>query len=52
MIDASIQPILEKALLNERLDYDDGLTLFKSYDLLSIGNTADLIRQRFFLDRT
>ena len=46
MIDASIQPILEKALLNERLNYDDGLTLFKSYDLLSIGNTADLIRQK------
>ena len=46
MIDASIQPILEKALLDERLDYDDGLTLFKSYDLLSIGNAADLIRKR------
>ena len=41
MIDASIQPILEKALLNERLNYDDGLTLFKSYDLITTNKISD-----------
>ena len=45
-MDVTIQPILEKALAGQRLDFDDGLTLYKSHDLLSIGNAADLIRQR------
>ena len=45
-MDATIQPILEKVLAGERLDFDDGLTLFKSHDLLSIGAAADTIRQR------
>ena len=45
-MDGTIQPILEKALAGERLDFDDGLTLFKSFDLLSIGSAADTIRQR------
>ncbi len=45
-MDATIQPILEKALSGKRLDFDDGLTLFKSFDLLSIGSAADIIRQR------
>lgn len=45
-MDTTIQPILQKALAGERLDFDDGLTLFKSYDLLSLGAAADAIRQR------
>ena len=45
-MDATIQPILEKVLSGKRLDFDDGLTLFKSFDLLSIGGAADIIRQR------
>ena len=45
-MDVTIQPILEKALAGQRLDFDDGLTLYKSHDLLSIGNAADQIRQR------
>ncbi len=45
-MDRAIQLILEKSLAGERLDFDDGLTLFKSSDLLSIGSAADVIRQR------
>ena len=45
-MDATIQPILDKALAGERLDFDDGLTLFKSFDILSIGSAADTIRER------
>ena len=45
IMDTTVQFILEKALAGERLDFDDGLTLFKSTDLLSIGSAADAIRQ-------
>ena len=36
-MDTNIQPILEKSLAAERLDFDDCLTLFKSHDLLAFG---------------
>ena len=45
-MDTHIQPILEKSLAGERLDFDDCLTLFKSHDLLALGHAADVIRQR------
>ena len=45
-MDKLIQPILEKALARQRLNFDDGLSLFRSFDLISIGNAADQVRQR------
>ena len=50
-MDTTIQSILERALAGERLDFDDGLTLFKSTDLISIGSAADVIRQRKHPDK-
>jgi cyclic dehypoxanthinyl futalosine synthase len=41
-----IQPILEKALSGIRLNFDDGVQLFRSDDILSLGQAADAIRQR------
>jgi len=41
-----IQPILEKALKGERLTFKDGVKLFHSNDILSLGQAADAIRQR------
>ena len=45
-MDTNIQPVIEKSLAGERLDFDDCLTLFKSHDLLALGHAADVIRQR------
>ena len=45
-MDKLIQPILEKALAGQRLNFDDSLSLFRSFDLISIGNAADQVRQR------
>ncbi len=44
-MDKLIQPILEKALAGQRLNFDDSLSLFRSFDLISIGNAADQVRQ-------
>lgn len=41
-----IQPILEKALSGTRLSFEDGVQLFQSHDLLSLGQAADAIRRR------
>ena len=45
-MDSTIHPILEKALSAERLNFDDALTLFKTHDLLALGQAADIIRQQ------
>ena len=42
----TIQPILEKALEGKRLTFEDGVKLFRSNDILSLGQAADAIRQR------
>src|SRR4051794_18994198 len=38
-------PIREKVEANERLDFDDGVTLMESDDLLGLGELADLARR-------
>ena len=35
--DANLQPIADKVFAGERLDFDDGVTLYNSSDLLAIG---------------
>jgi aminodeoxyfutalosine synthase len=43
---ASLQPIREKIEANQRLDFEDGMTLIESEDLLALGELADLARRR------
>jgi aminodeoxyfutalosine synthase len=42
---ATLDPIREKVEANERLDFDDGLALMESDDLLALGELADLARR-------
>ena len=44
--DSRLLPIHEKVLAGTRLDFDDGLALFRSNDLLGIGYLANLVRER------
>src|SRR6266478_7181615 len=44
--DARLQPILEKVLAQVRLDYEDGLALYRTSDLLGVGYMANLVRER------
>ena len=44
--DRRLQPILEKVTSGVRLDYQDGLTLFRTSDLLPVGYMANLVRER------
>src|SRR4029077_15569950 len=43
----TLAPIREKVLAGERLDFDDGVALMETDDLLALGDLADLaLRQR------
>jgi aminodeoxyfutalosine synthase len=42
----TLAPIREKVEAGERLDFDDGVTLIESDDLLALGELADLARRR------
>jgi len=44
--DPSLIPIAEKVVAGERLGFEDGLALFNSFDLLTIGQMADLVNRR------
>ncbi len=44
--------IIEKVERGSRLDFDDGVRLFQSEDLLAIGWAANLVRRRLNGDRT
>ncbi len=44
--DRRLEPILEKVQAGQRLSYDDGLTLFRSHDILTVGYMANLVRER------
>ncbi|MCP4167014.1 MAG: aminofutalosine synthase MqnE [Chloroflexi bacterium] len=41
-----LSDIIAKVLAGERLSYDDGLRLYQSHDLLTIGQLADLVNTR------
>ena len=45
--DKKLRPILEKVKAGERLGYQDGVTMFRSSDLLSLGYMANLQRERW-----
>ena len=42
---STLDPIREKVEAGERLDFEDGLTLLESDDLLGLGELADLARR-------
>ena len=44
--DTRLQPILEKVRAQVRLDYEDGLALYRTTDLLGVGYMANLVRER------
>ncbi len=44
--DARLKPILEKVEAGQRLSYDDGVTLYQSPDILTVGYMANLVRER------
>ncbi len=50
--DRHLEPIREKVEAGERLSYDDGLTLFRSPDLLGLGYLANIVRERLHGDVT
>jgi len=49
--DARLYPIFEKVLEGRRLDFEDGVLLFESDDLLAIGALADYVNRRKNGDR-
>src|SRR3984885_12113998 len=44
--DKRLQPILEKVQAGARLNFEDGVALFKSTDILAVGYMANLVRER------
>ncbi len=46
LLDPKLEPIAEKVLADERLSFDDGMTLFQSHDLHGVGRLADIVRRR------
>src|SRR5258705_9343379 len=50
--DRRLQPILAKVEAGVRLSYDDGVTLYRSSDILSIGYMANLVREKLHGDVT
>jgi aminodeoxyfutalosine synthase len=44
--DVRLLPILKKVERGERLSFDDGVTLYRSHDLLALGYMANLVRER------
>ena len=43
---SGLSDIREKVVDDHRLDYEDGIRLFESSDILAIGNLANMVRER------
>ena len=50
--DGRLRPIAEKVLARERLSFEEGLTLYRSPDILAIGWLANSVRERMWSDTT
>jgi aminodeoxyfutalosine synthase len=50
--DARLEPIAAKVLAGERLDFNDGLVLYGSPDILAVGWLANFVRERLHGDVT
>ena len=49
---AELRAIAEKVAAQERLSFEDGVTLFESNDLLAVGSLANQVRERVNGDKT
>ncbi|HWF45376.1 MAG TPA: aminofutalosine synthase MqnE [Bryobacteraceae bacterium] len=52
MDDPRLRPIYEKVDAGERLSYEDGITMFRSNDILGLGYMANRVRERLHGDTT
>jgi aminodeoxyfutalosine synthase len=50
--DTRLKPIFEKVQARERLTYEDGVTMYRSPDILALGYMANLVRERLHGDVT
>ncbi|HEX5481027.1 MAG TPA: aminofutalosine synthase MqnE [Terriglobia bacterium] len=50
--DTTLRPVAEKLLAGERLKFDEGVALFRSHDLLTVGRLANYVREKFHGKRT
>jgi len=50
--DANLQSVADKVFSGERLDFDDGVTLYNSSDILAIGYLAHHVREKLHGKRT
>jgi len=50
--DRRLRPILDKLESRERLSFEDGVTMFRSQDILALGYMANLVRERWHGDVT
>ena len=48
--DTALEPIREKVLAGRRLSFEDGLALYRSHDLLGLGQLANHVRERMHGD--
>ena len=50
--DRRLEPIAEKVRAGERLSFEDGVTLYRTGDMLAVGWLANLVRERLHGDTT
>jgi aminodeoxyfutalosine synthase len=50
--DRALEPLAEKVLTGQRLSFEDGVTLYKSSDLLALGYLANQVREKLHGKRT
>jgi len=50
--DRRLNPVAEKVLNGERLSFEDGLTLYRSADILAVGWLANYVREKMWGDTT
>src|SRR5579859_8287125 len=50
--DRRLESIHEKVLARERLDFDDGVALYRTGDILAVGWLANNVRERIHGDKT
>src|SRR5579883_3334444 len=48
--DPALRPIAEKVLEGQRLDFADGLALYRSHDILAVGWLANHVREKLHAD--
>ena len=47
--DANLKTLEEKVRSEERLSFDDGVTLWNSFDLLGVGYLANIVREKILI---